>query len=87
MSLSCKYRYLLYAAKAAGILEFEMVMTAQLNVTYLRPLPTKSIVTCTSSIASMEGRKIWVEATLSDCPGSEMVFAKAKALFIIPKAN
>jgi hypothetical protein len=35
----------------------------------------------------MEGRKIWVEATLSDCPGGEMVFAKAKALFIIPKAN
>ena len=79
------FGYLLYAAKAAGILSFDLVLTAQLNVTYLRPLPTKSVVTCTAAISSMEGRKLWVEASLCDRPGADMPFATAKALFIIPK--
>ncbi|GAX81997.1 hypothetical protein CEUSTIGMA_g9425.t1 [Chlamydomonas eustigma] len=80
------FGYLLYGGKAAGLLSFGMVLTAQLNVSYAKPVPAGSVVACTACVTSMEGRKIWVTAKLQEKYNGDITFATATALFIIPKA-
>lgn len=50
----------------------------------LQPVPAGSIVVCTTSLESIEGRKGWVTAQLRDQPDGE-VYAAARALFVVPK--
>lgn len=40
-------------------------VTGNLNVSYLRPTPMDSLLTLRAKITRSEGRKIWVECTLS----------------------
>jgi hypothetical protein len=51
----------------------------------LQPLPAESTVLCTAQVDSLEGRKIWVAAHLTD-PLQETVYASSQALFVKPKA-
>jgi hypothetical protein len=41
-------------------------------------------VLCTAQVDSLEGRKIWVAANLTD-PSQETVYASSRALFVKPK--
>ncbi|CAG8958387.1 hypothetical protein HYFRA_00011064 [Hymenoscyphus fraxineus] len=55
-------------------------LTASMNVKYMAPLSTPQTVILTSTIKIIEGRKIFLEATLKDSSG--IVAAKAEALWI-----
>uniref|UniRef100_A0A383VFX8 Thioesterase domain-containing protein n=1 Tax=Tetradesmus obliquus TaxID=3088 RepID=A0A383VFX8_TETOB len=77
---------LLYAAGRYSHLELEHgVFTARLEVDYKKPLPAESTVLCTAQVDSLEGRKIWVAADLTD-PLQQTVYASSRALFVKPKA-
>jgi hypothetical protein len=50
----------------------------------LQPLPAESTVICEAEVESVEGRKIWVAAKLTD-PSGDTVYAASRALFVKPK--
>lgn len=92
------YGYLLYLAKATGVMDFPVVLTASLEVSYKQPLTPNRPVCVTSWISTREGRKIWVHAAVSDrpllrpAPGEapaavegDRVYATSKALFLVPR--
>lgn len=54
--------------------------TKQLPVC-LQPMPVPSMVCCTASIQSLDGRKAWLSAVLCDEPGGT-VYATGKALYL-----
>ena len=41
---------------------------------------------CTCELESIEGRKVWMRATVSDGPGG-ITYATARALFVSPKPH
>lgn len=49
-------------------------------------LPGGSTVLCTCEVESIEGRKVWMRATVSDGPDGK-VFATSRALFVSPKPH
>lgn len=55
-------------------------VTAYLNTTYLRPVRTPGTILVVASTTKVEGRKIWVEASMEDGRGDKL--AKAEALFV-----
>ena len=57
--------------------------TARLEIDYKKKIPTGSIILISTSVESMEDRKLWMNATVSD--GKKTVYANARALFIQPK--
>lgn len=54
--------------------------TAELSVTYERPLPIPAVVLCRSWVDKAEGRKIWIKGTIED--GNGLVFARGQSLFV-----
>ena len=52
----------------------------------LQPIPAGSHIICTSKLESLEGRKTWVTATVSDQPNGQ-IYAVGKALFVVPKTH
>ncbi|KAG6363903.1 hypothetical protein INS49_009006 [Diaporthe citri] len=55
-------------------------VTAYLNTTYLRPVRTPGTILVVASTTRVEGRKIWVEASMEDGRGDKL--ARAEALFV-----
>lgn len=49
-----------------------------------QPLPAESTIICEAEVESMEGRKIWLNARLTD-PSGDTVYASSRALFVKPK--
>lgn len=62
----------------------KIAVTARLELDYKSPIPVNSIILIQADTKEVQGRKAWVEATMSDAEdGRDLV--KAKALFIQPK--
>jgi len=60
-------------------------VTAYLNVTYLKPVPTPSTVLVTVKVKEIKGRKHFFESTVVDGEGA--VLAKADSLYVEVKAR
>ncbi|KAI3401471.1 hypothetical protein diail_10905 [Diaporthe ilicicola] len=58
-------------------------VTAYLNTTYLRPVRTPGTVLVVAQTTKVEGRKIYVEASMEDGEGNKL--ARAEALFVEAK--
>ena len=56
------------------------MVTAYLNVTYLKPVSTPQIVLVTASLREIKGRKHYIDGDLKNADGT--VLAKAESLFI-----
>lgn len=44
------------------------------------------LLLCTTEVESIDGRKLWMKATLQDGPEGK-VYATARALFVVPKTT
>lgn len=55
-------------------------VTAYLNTTYVRPVRTPGTILVVARTTRVEGRKIWVEASMEDGKGDKL--ARAEALFV-----
>ena len=57
---------LLYSLKKTGTTSFwGPAYTAQLEVSYKHKIPAGATVLCSAEVESMEGRKLWMKATMS----------------------
>lgn len=66
------------------------VFTAWLNVKYLKPVMTPSIVISTAKLTKVEGRKRWVTADIRQTVGDggeEILCATGEAMFIEPRSS
>lgn len=54
-------------------------------MSYKAPIPASTSLVCTASLQSLDGRKAWVLAEVSDRPLGGTLYATGKALFVIPK--
>lgn len=78
---------LLFALKQAKALSFwGPAYTVQLEVSYKAKISAGRTVLCTTEVESMNGRKLWMKATVSDGPDGQ-VYATARALFVAPKPH
>jgi len=59
--------------------------TAWLNTKYYKPVPAPGVVLATARFERVEGRKMWITASIEDGEGT--VLAGAEAMFIEPKAK
>lgn len=76
---------LLFALRKQRALPFfGPAFTAQLDMTYKGKIASSSAILCTAEVESIEGRKIWMRAIVSDGPDGR-VYATARALFVAPK--
>lgn len=75
---------LVYVLKRDGVIGAGPAFTAHLGVDYKTPVPSSSNVVCTTSLESVDGRKVWVRAELRDRPGG-VLYSSARALFVIPR--
>jgi len=64
------------ANRAQGV----TAMTRQMEVQYLRPVPSKNPIRITGKVTRSEGRKHWAEAQIHNAEGT--LLAQASALFI-----
>jgi acyl-coenzyme A thioesterase PaaI-like protein len=55
-------------------------VTAYLNVTYARPVPTPGTILATARITKADGRKLYMEGTIEDGLGNRL--AKGDSLFV-----
>lgn len=60
--------------------------TVALEVAYKQKIPAGAMVLCSAQLESIEGRKMWFKATMSDGPEGK-VYATARALFVSPKPH
>jgi acyl-coenzyme A thioesterase PaaI-like protein len=60
--------------------------TVALEVAYKHKIPAGATVLCTAELESLEGRKMWFKATMTDGPEGK-VYATARALFVSPKPH
>ena len=60
--------------------------TVALEVAYKHKIPAGALVLCTAELESLQGRKMWFKATMTDGPEG-MVYATARALFVSPKPH
>jgi len=58
-------------------------MTRQMQIEYLRPVPSNSPIRIEGRVTRSEGRKHWTESHIQDVEGK--VLAKATGLFIAIK--
>mmetsp|Transcript_20763 Transcript_20763/g.62538 ORF Transcript_20763/g.62538 Transcript_20763/m.62538 type:complete len:297 (+) Transcript_20763:187-1077(+) len=78
---------LLFALKRQRKLPFwGPAFTAQLDITYRSKIAAGQSILCTAEVESIEGRKVWMRAIMSDGPGGK-VYATARALFVAPKPH
>ena len=59
--------------------------TANLNVDYIKPLLTPAWVLVRAHVDRLEGRKVYVHATVENGEGG--IYAKAVVLFVKPKSS
>jgi len=59
--------------------------TKQLTVEYHKPLRAQTLVLCTTKVAKVDGRKVWVEAAVRDVKCMDVCYATGTALFVTPK--
>ncbi|KAI2465216.1 HotDog domain-containing protein [Annulohypoxylon bovei var. microspora] len=59
-------------------------MTAYLNTTFLKPVPTCATILARSRILKVEGRKYFAEGWIEDSHGA--ILARADALFVVLKS-
>ncbi|MFC5864954.1 PaaI family thioesterase [Acidicapsa dinghuensis] len=64
------------ANRAGGV----TAMTRQMQIEYLRPVPSESPIRITGRVIRSEGRKHWTEASIQNGDGTKL--AAASALFI-----
>ncbi|KJE91205.1 hypothetical protein CAOG_02370 [Capsaspora owczarzaki ATCC 30864] len=57
--------------------------TANLNINYRKPLPALHTIVVKAHVDRVEGRKVFLHATLEDLHG--LVYADAAALFVVPR--
>ena len=60
--------------------------TVALEVAYKHKIPAGATVLCTAELESMEGRKMWFKAKMSDGPEGK-TYATARALFVAPRPH
>jgi acyl-coenzyme A thioesterase PaaI-like protein len=60
--------------------------TVALEVAYKHKIPAGATVLCSAELESLEGRKMWFKATMTDGPEGK-VYATARALFVSPKPH
>ncbi len=83
---------LLFSLKGAGALHAPAtrvggpMYTVRLEVDYKAKIAAGTTVLCTVEVERMEGRKLWMVASLTDGPGGK-VFATSRALFVAPKLS
>eukprot|EP00887_Chlorella_sp_A99_P004170 scaffold23.g4170.t1 len=78
---------LLFALKEQGAFPFwGPAYTVHLEVGYKHKIQAGRTVLCTTEVESVEGRKLWMKATVSDGPNG-IVYATARALFVAPKPH
>lgn len=58
--------------------------TARLEVDYKKKIPAGSLVLCTTEIEKVDGRKVWMRASVTDGKGAN-TYASARALFVAPR--
>lgn len=75
---------LVYVLKRDGVIGAGPAFTAHLGVDYKAPVPSSSHVICTTTLESVEGRKVWVRAEMRDRPDG-VLYSTARALFVIPR--
>lgn len=57
-------------------------LTARLELDYKKKIPSGTVLLVTAELESVETRKVWMKATVSD--GSRSTFATGRALFVAP---
>jgi uncharacterized protein (TIGR00369 family) len=67
------------ANRARGV----TAMTSQMNVEYLRPVPSNTLIRIESNVTRSEGRKHWTSAHIQNSEGKTL--AQATGLFIAVK--
>lgn len=70
-------------AKASGLSDKAIgaqYMTAYLNTSYRKPVPTPGTLLCTAKVERQEGRKLYVRGTIED--GAGTVYTVGEAMFI-----
>ena len=60
--------------------------TVALEVAYKAKIPAGSTILCTAELESIQGRKMWFQATMRDGPDGKE-YATARALFVSPKPH
>jgi thioesterase superfamily protein 4 len=61
-----------YLNEQSELKKDEMTVTGYLNVRYLAPIRTPSIICITAKVAKIEGRKSYVKAIITDSQGKEL---------------
>lgn len=59
--------------------------TARLEVDYKAKVPSGAVVLCSTEVESIQDRKVWMKAKMTDGKGT--VYATARALFVSPKVT
>lgn len=78
---------LLFALKDQRLLPFwGPAFTAQLDISYISRISADRTILCTAEVESIDGRKVWMRAVMSDGPQGK-VYATARALFVAPKPH
>lgn len=62
-------------------------MTRQMEVEYLRPVPSRVPVRLKGRVTRSEGRKHWTEAALTDARGHTLARGKGLFIEVKPRAN
>eukprot|EP00892_Ulva_mutabilis_P010389 jgi/Ulvmu1/7722/UM039_0028.1 len=75
------YGALVYCMKQSGAIGPEPAVTANLNINYRKPVPREACLFCTAKMVKMEGRKMFLEAVMTDI-NSEAVYVDSTTLFI-----
>jgi len=76
---------LLFSLKKTGGVNFwGPAYTVQLEVSYKSKIPAGATVLCAAEVESVDGRKLWMKAIMSDGPDGK-IYATARALFVAPK--
>lgn len=66
----------------AALMHKRFIMTAELTVTFKKPVPTPSVLLCRAWLPKPSaGRKVWVEGTVED--GNGGVFATCRGLTVL----
>jgi len=66
--------------RRAAVPDNSMIVTANLNVTYLKPVPTPSTILVSAKFKEIAGRKMFLLATVEDSSG--VALARAEGLWV-----
>lgn len=70
--------------KSINVLDWMPAYTVSLQVSYKSKIAADSTVLCTAVVEKVEGRKLYMTATMSDGPDGR-VYAEARSIFVRPK--